>query len=410
MTTPTAALTPDEIEAINAHGPYNHSVWRGRGATISHEEGLTGRVEFLSKMIRQEIHRRYSEEQIRQISITDIGCYDGWLLESLSDIPFKRMVGIEPRAENIRRGQVVRNILGIESRVEYKVGSLESIGDDEAFDVVLCVGVLHHLKSVAMGLAKLRSLCRDTLFVESISVGSAHITDQLKSELELKDVIYKFTPPTCGIIAQKFESAYYPGSGTEMMVVEVPSVETVKMHLEILGFSEIVAVVEEGDYLKALSKNVRPFKALFLTANLGQPKKRDDFLLAYERDLLNTVLADSVIDKLTAWLGGSREIDLSTFAAGSSGVEAEILGSIRFAPEDKISLELGKAQLAKGQNSKAIQTLSGITKRLNADWRACYRAFYLLWRAAEPRHKPRYRELCLTCNPNFPTGLFQERL
>jgi hypothetical protein len=180
------------------------------------------------------------------------------------------------------------------------------------------------------------------------------------------------------------------------------------MHLDMLGFGEIAAAAEEKDYYNALPKNTRPFKALFLTANLRHPKKQEDLLLTYERDFLTTVLADPLIAKLTAHLNRSEEIDLLALSAGSSGAESEILASIRFAPADKISLEIAKSQLAKGDSSSAVRTLNGITKRLNADWRACYRAFYLLWRAEEPPRKSEYRELCLTCNPNFPTALFEE--
>lgn len=35
-------LTPEEIEILNAYGPYNHAVWRGRGVAITQEESLTG--------------------------------------------------------------------------------------------------------------------------------------------------------------------------------------------------------------------------------------------------------------------------------------------------------------------------------------------------------------------------------
>ena len=40
------------------------------------------------------------------MSIADIGCYDGWILHELSDLPFKRMVGIEPRQKNIDKGNI----------------------------------------------------------------------------------------------------------------------------------------------------------------------------------------------------------------------------------------------------------------------------------------------------------------
>ena len=38
-------LTPEEFEALNAAGPYNSGVWRGRGVTVTLEESLAGRIE-----------------------------------------------------------------------------------------------------------------------------------------------------------------------------------------------------------------------------------------------------------------------------------------------------------------------------------------------------------------------------
>ena len=44
------------------------------------------------------------EPEIKDFSILDIGCNDGWVLHQLSDLPFKKMVGIEPREKNIEKG------------------------------------------------------------------------------------------------------------------------------------------------------------------------------------------------------------------------------------------------------------------------------------------------------------------
>jgi hypothetical protein len=37
-TLPQHDLTVQEVEDLNAYGPYNHAVWQGRGVVISHEE------------------------------------------------------------------------------------------------------------------------------------------------------------------------------------------------------------------------------------------------------------------------------------------------------------------------------------------------------------------------------------
>ena len=44
------------------------------------------------------------------MKILDVGCNDGWILHQLSDLPFKKLVGIEPRKKNIEKGKLARKI------------------------------------------------------------------------------------------------------------------------------------------------------------------------------------------------------------------------------------------------------------------------------------------------------------
>src|ERR1019366_3086448 len=88
----------------------------------------------------------------------------------------------------------------------------------------------------------------------------------------------------------------------------------------------------------------------------------------------------------------------------------EIVASFSYSPIDKIRLEYAKHLLECKEIRQAVSVLHEIVRRPNADWRSCYRSFYLLWRASlianESLAAERYRQLCLTCNPNFPLSLF----
>ena len=136
-------LSSEQIELINTYGPYNHAVWTSQGITVSNEERLSGRVELLAKKIRECILKHFTMDEIGKLSIVDVGCYDGWILQELSDLPFLKMVGIEPRESNITKGKVIREQLSIESRVIFEIGDINSLGDQK-FDIVICTGVLHH--------------------------------------------------------------------------------------------------------------------------------------------------------------------------------------------------------------------------------------------------------------------------
>jgi ubiquinone/menaquinone biosynthesis C-methylase UbiE len=430
------SFTPEEIEELNAFGPYNHAVWHGRGVTITHEESLAGRAEFLSTLVRRTLLESFSAEEMAQLTITDVGCYDGWLIEQLADLPFKRLVGIEPRARNLEKGRKVRQILGISSRVEYRVGELESLGR-ETFDVVICTGLLHHLESVGDALRILRSICTRKLFIETLVLPSRHITTDFVRDLEVKDVANFGKSPTAGLSGYKFESSYYHGSAIRPTIASVPTLSTLQMFMEHLGFRNVTVLVAPSSYWDGAVK--RPAQACCLMAEPGSPTHeiaQTEQVLNYEKGVLGTLLPAACIQSLFEALchNSSRmhaplsDRLLIAYATGPAWLsrillryirrvwrhpfELEIIKNLRYAPADKTALEMAKTRLAAGDAVGCIEAARKITGRINADWRATYRAFLLLSFAY--RHlgdqvtAKRYEELCRTSNPELPDALFNQ--
>ena len=429
-------LTVQEIEDLNAYGPYNHAVWQGRGVVISHEESLAGRAQFLASLFRRVLTSSFSAEEMAQLSMVDVGCYDGWLLDQLSDLPFKRLVGIEPRQRNIDKGNKAREILCVPSRAEFRVGSIESLGT-EVFDVVLCTGLLHHLESVGEALRALGSICRRKLFLETMCLSSSHITPEFVNELELKDIVYFEAKPICGLSGHKFESAYYHGSAMRPGIVTIPTLSTLKMFLQQMGVRRIEVLAEPGKYWSGTVK--RPAPACCLVADFPPEKETDalaDRIYKYEKGLLKTLLPSSLLDPLyDRFCGGQRRGETWTvrlIAAYIQGpdlssrrvllpwirrrwpdrFEWEIIKNFRYAPADKIALEAAKLRYARGDYPGAIEVARLITHRLNADWRATYRAFLLMSRAyrclGDSDQAKRYENLCRVSNPEIPEALFAE--
>src|SRR3989338_7183020 len=294
-------ISPEQTELINAYGPYNHAIWTANEVNVSNEEQLSGRAEFLAQSIRKSILECFAESEIQTLSILDVGCYDGWILHQLSDLPFARMVGIEPRRKNIIKGQKIREILNIKTRAEFKVGDINSI--EEKFDVVICVGLLHHLEITALALRRLKAICRRMIFIETICLSSKHITRAVARELELKDIMYFNKEKICGLIGQKFESSYYDGSAINLSIVSVPAIESLTMHMNMCGFEDIKVVVSPRAYRAAVWKNKRPFNAVCISALAGLDEKslnaRESTLIqSYERGLIETVMEEKYIRPL----------------------------------------------------------------------------------------------------------------
>lgn len=423
-------ISNKEIEILNAHGPYSMAVWTKGNIKIGNEEGLKGRSAFFTKRIRETILENFTIDELKTFSILDIGCNDGWVLHELSSLPFARMVGVEPREKNIAKGRKVREILNIPSKVEFKIGDVDTLGD-EIFDIVICAGVLYHVESIPSALRQIRKVCRKMLFIESRCISSKYITTKLKREIEMRDVVYKYKNETCGLTAQKFETSYNDGSTKEFCVVNIPTVESLIMYLDILGFESIKVAADPESYRNAVWKNKRPLNgvciAAFLNLNKQESVSEESFWInEYERGQERTILDEKFVKPLYNYYR-FRKIELGLFLRSlntflyleSPGwladlfgsmikfwhkekYELEIIKNLRYSPRDKLSLEYGKILYAKQEYENAISVLKNVTTRVNADWRAVYRSFYLLSQIYEKlglnSYRNRYKELYLRCH------------
>ena len=202
-------ITKNQIEELNANGPYSMAVWHSGDVSVGNEEGLEGRSKYFMKLIRESILKNFSVDELKEFSILDIGCNDGWVLHQLSDLPFKKMVGIEPREKNIDKGRKVREILKLKNSVEYRVGDIESL-EGEVFDIVICAGVLYHVESIPLALRKVRESCSKMVFIESRCISSSYITPELKAEIELRDEFFNWglfieREPAVDLIDHRFD-------------------------------------------------------------------------------------------------------------------------------------------------------------------------------------------------------------
>ena len=427
-------LSAQQIEELNAHGPYSMAVWQSGDVSVGNEEGLKGRSAYFTKLIRQAILKDFSLEEIKSFSILDIGCNDGWVLHELSDLPFAKMVGIEPREKNIAKGRHVREVLKLHNRVDYRVGDIESLGQ-EVFDIVICAGLLYHVESIPVALRNVRAACKRMVFIESRCVSSKFITQELMDEIEMRDLVYQFRQEQCGITAQKFESAYHDGSAKSATIVNVPSAESLIMNLAILGFENIDVVADLETYRASVWQDKRPLSGVCITATLSQEtqplaNEEAQWIDEYEKGLEREVLPRDYLEPLyrvfclqeasTALTGISRDIQVYLTSANPrpgpidrllpascrTRYSREIVQNWRYSPSDKIALEYGKLLKSEGRLSEALAVLKSISSKLNADWRSVYRSFYLISQVYHDMNSPveaaRYRDLCLKCNPKYP--------
>ena len=426
-------ITKSQIEELNANGPYSMAVWHSGDVSVGNEEGLEGRSKYFMKLIRESILKTFSIDELKDFSILDIGCNDGWVLHQLSDLPFKKMVGIEPREKNIEKGRTVRKILKLENSVEYRIGDIESLGE-EVFDIVICAGVLYHVESIPLALRKVRESCSKMLFIESRCISSYYITPELKAEIELRDLVYQFEEEICGVTAQKYESAYHDGSAAHNTIVNIPTTESLVMNLKILGFDNIDVVADPDTYRRDVWQDKRPLGGVCMTALVSKKEvtheaAEENWIQDYEKGLQNEVLPRPFLESFyqsfclnnsDAKFSGNLETVQNYLNSenGQSSIEApdlpdghqgkfalEIVKNWRYSPSDKIGLEYGKLLKHEGKLDEALEVLKAVTTRLNADWRSVYRSFHLISEIYAKQNNSseasKYKAFCLRCNPKY---------
>ncbi len=436
-------LASDNLEAVelaNAYGPYAHGTWVSQELAVGNEEALAGRGAFLVSQIRRAILDCFTVDQIRGMSLVDVGCYDGWLICQLEDLPFARLIGVEPRMKNLEKGRVIRQLLGIETRCEFRQGSidnLENVLDGLQADVVTCTGLFHHLTSAAVGVTALRTICRQLLFLETICFPGVLDDESLRRGMELKDLPYFFGNKGFGVSGHKLESGYYDGSATHLSVVSLPSVSALGLFLDVGGFEDIRVVVDPDAYAQAVVvEEGRSYSAVCITAHPRQESIDPSLWIEkYECGVLCTLiplnvaqvlyrkyclheevsevpaLAALVLRTISGTSLKQEEARNSLQAEVSDSYLFEIYKNLRFAPHDKIALEYGKCLVASGNYEDGERVLFCVTKRMNADWRAVYRSFCVIAWSSRARGAvtaaDRYEELCFIANPQFPSLLLR---
>jgi len=105
-------------------------------------------------------------------SALDLGSYEGYHSIQLAELPgVKRVLGLEGRARNIAKANLVNECLG-HDRVRFQQFDLEQIGrvpppEHGPFDLVFCAGVLYHLSQPWELIQWMSEVCAKYLFIDT---------------------------------------------------------------------------------------------------------------------------------------------------------------------------------------------------------------------------------------------------
>jgi 2-polyprenyl-3-methyl-5-hydroxy-6-metoxy-1,4-benzoquinol methylase len=441
------------MRLLNAHGPYEHGIWNSGEISIESVQRLSGTLLFFRRSfelvdkISEKLLEVFSYEELKGKSILDIGCYDGWILHQLDKkFSFSRAVGVEPRKKNIQKGIFARTYYGINSNIEVHEGSinsLDSLFPEISFDIVLCLGTIHHVESTPEAIRNIAKKSSDILVLDSMVIDRPKKdAKRILNLLNLKDIVYLESKYEWATAAYKFESPYFDGSAAEAQIVNVPEERLIRMSLSLLGFQVLAAIAPEKNFYNKKYQKLRGVKESFIfarkdyTSNLKESAWKAKVqlyesiftfglleleILSYWINLLklqnlqNKVSVKSLVQK--NWLKSkilfhysknptSKWLTLFVRGLDISKVDLEILSAISRSPRDKILLELAKHGIINKRYEVAIEILERILDSEGADWRSFYRAAYLLSiihliTNNSPRQSE-FKELLLISNSDWP--------
>jgi hypothetical protein len=385
-------MTINYIEYINALGPFDHGIWEGRhtdGSTIrvGDQALFHNRAEWLVEKISAFLIDEYSVAELRTMTLLEIGSYDGWVLTQLCEqIVFAEAIGIEPRRKNILKGNAGRQLAEIETKAQFIQGGvvdLTELFENREFDIVLCLGMLHHVSSTYDVVSEITRYAGDLVIVDSMIVPELeNDIERLEPYVNTRDIIYHGEEGVWSVAAFKHESPYGDGSRSDFGIVNIPSRGLIDMSLQNCGFEEIRVLGSEQEFFGNAEQSLRGVKEL---------------LAASKRSIPRTELDNK-------WR--SKVKDSEESFCHVSLPDPVILTVIFRSPREKILMEAGKFFLAKGHPDFAVKYLQLIVRQLGCDWWSFYRACYLLGKAfrylGRSDEGERYEELLTLSNENFP--------
>ena len=443
-------------EYINALSPYDHGLWEGQSSDggdlkVGDKSLFTNRAFWLVEKISSYLSSHFTEESLSQMSILEVASYDGWILtEICKRFNFKEVIGVEPRSKNILKGKVGRRLAKIDTKAEFIQGSISTLSDlfkDKQFDIVICLGMLHHVSSTYEVILELARYTSDLIILDSMIIPEINNDKNLiEPFVNTKDIIYSGEESKWSIAAFKYESPYSDGSCPDLGIVNIPSASLIHMSLKCSGFEKYEQLGDESDHFEVSKQSLIGVKETLLASrrSISKDKLNSDWQskvksdedafchlslpenlifslssnILFKKDRLNDQLGglninkqDEALLKITDILlekGLNPEVkeELLSIIPSLTNNQFKILSLLFRAPYEKTLVEVSKYFISINKTQNAVYCLEKIVKRQGCDWWSFYRSCYLLVKAyrslGENAKSKIYLEYLILSNENFP--------
>ena len=280
------------IEEINVLGPWVHGYFDlGNGLIIEDQDKLQKKRSLsLKKIFIKMIENHYNKKRINEKALIDIGCNTGYFMYELyKKFNFKQVLGLEPRESNLKKAKLISDWFNL-SKNKYKLKKFDILSDQikQKADIVLFVGVLHHLDDHLKALKNLYKMTNDVAIIETLVLSDEFDTRGIALQLELKDDLYKFkeNKQKIGVIGYKLETDRLDGATVHTGIVGIPNSKALLMMLQHVGFNYTTVIKSEIQLRKEIfhEKSYRKYHSIVVACY----KDKKEYSIAVE-DLLNEI-------------------------------------------------------------------------------------------------------------------------
>jgi ubiquinone/menaquinone biosynthesis C-methylase UbiE len=239
-------LDADEIRrGIDELAPWFYSFDLGNGlrtqsAVPDDVEGIFAtRLEMVERTVR-----KHFGERLKDIDCLDIGSHEGFYSVAVARMGARRVVGLEPREESLRRARFVADALGVPN-LEYVQGRVENLSTEQpVYPLTLFLGVLYHVMDPMLCLRNVSAVTGELCIIET------QVIDEVEGQTEWGS--RQWTRNYHGVLALIDESGEFDAGNRETGVVPLvtcPSPRALETMLRHCGFQRIETVTPaEGAY------------------------------------------------------------------------------------------------------------------------------------------------------------------
>lgn len=149
-----------------AFGPWIEPFQVGAASELPTQDSPTSRLLFRRALITETVARVLGDD-LRQSTVIDIGCHNGFFSFDLAARGAKHVQGVDLRPANIAQAQFLHGVYGSFDNLAFAVADVNDL-DETQLDVVMLLGVLYHVTDPVQLMIRIHAMTRRVAVIDLV--------------------------------------------------------------------------------------------------------------------------------------------------------------------------------------------------------------------------------------------------